>query len=404
MPIRPLAVLRHADFRWLGAAMILTSVGSMGEIVVVGWLVLELTDSPFLVGAAMGMRMLPLFIVGVPAGVLADRFPRHRVLIATSAGQALAAAALGGLTLQGGVSVSHVLAVTFASGVIRGIEQAARQGYAHDVVGAAGLVHAFAVLGIAMRTGWLVGSLAVGAVIARLGSGAAFLVVAAGYLMAAAALLPVSSAAPSAPAASGSLWQGVASFVTALRRDRVLPLLMALTAGAEVLGFAHQAVLPSLARDVLRAGPEGLGALNAARSAGGILALVAVSLRDAGNSGGARFLAVLKSFGAGLVALGVAPYVFGFAGVVVVLTAVNAVGALSDLLAQSLMQLSARSDLRGRVGGAWVVSIGLAPLGQLQIGALASLFGVSVALGVSGAGLVALAGAVGLLVPRMRRL
>src|SRR5262245_5215175 len=101
MPIRPLALFRDADFRWLGTAMVLTSLGSMGEIVVVGWLVLDLTDSPFLVGAAMSMRMLPLFFVGVPAGVLADRFPRHRVLVATSAGQALTAAILGVLTLQG---------------------------------------------------------------------------------------------------------------------------------------------------------------------------------------------------------------------------------------------------------------------------------------------------------------
>src|SRR5262249_50665252 len=151
-----------------------------------------------------------------------------------------------------------------------------------------------------------------GAVIAHLGSGAGFLVVSAGYLAAAAALLPASSPVRARPPATGSLWQSVASFVAALRNDRVLPLLMVLTAGAEVLGFAHQALLPSLARDVLQAGPEGLGALNAARSAGGILALVAVSLRDAGGGGGARFLAVQITFGVGLVVLGLAPYVMDF--------------------------------------------------------------------------------------------
>ena len=102
--------------------------------------------------------------------------------------------------------------------------------------------------------------------------------------------------------------------------------------------------------------------------------------------------------------LGVAPFVVGFAGVVVVLTVVNAVGALADLFAQSLLQLSVPRHLRGRAGGAWVVAIGLAPLGQLQIGALASLFGVSVAFGASGLALAALAGATALLVPRARRL
>ena len=89
---------------------------------------------------------------------------------------------------------------------------------------------------------------------------------------------------------------------------------------------------------------------------------------------------------------------------VLVLVVVNAAGALADLLAQSLLQLSVPAELRGRAGGAWVVAIGLAPLGQLQIGALASLFGVSVALGASGAALVALAGVAALSYPRLRRL
>ena len=80
---------RLPDLRYLGAGTLLNSIGMMGELVVLGWLALELTDSPFLVGAAMGARALPLFFVGVPAGVIADRLPRHRLLIATGAGQAL---------------------------------------------------------------------------------------------------------------------------------------------------------------------------------------------------------------------------------------------------------------------------------------------------------------------------
>ncbi|HEX6209641.1 MAG TPA: hypothetical protein VF136_02620, partial [Methylomirabilota bacterium] len=191
-------------------------------------------------------------------------------------------------------------------------------------------------------------------------------------------------------------------FLVAVRRDRTLLVLMMLTGGAEVLGFAHQALLPSLARDVLDIGPEGLGALNGARAVGGILALAAASARGSAG-GGPLFVAVLVSFGAGLIVLGAAPHVVGLAGVLVVITVVNAAGALADLLAQSLLQLSVPMHLRGRAGGAWVIAIGLAPLGQLQIGALASLFGVSVALGASGLALATLAGATVLLFPRLRR-
>ncbi len=382
--------------------MLLNAVGMMGETVVLGWLTLELTNSPFLVGVAMGVRALPLFFVGVVAGALADRFPRHRLLMLTSAGQALTAATLGMITWLGVVGLGHVLVLTFCAGVLRGVEHAARQSYTHDVVGPASLMNGLAILGVAMRGGWLLGSLGVGAVIAQAGSGVAYFAVALGFLGGALALLPASTPLPAGVADARPLWRSALELLVAVRRDRTLLVLMMLTAGAEVLGFAHQALLPSLARDVLHIGPEGLGALNGARAVGGILGLAAAPVRGAAG-GGALFVAVLVSFGASLIVLGAAPHVVGFVGVLAVVTVVNAAGALADLLAQSLLQLSVPLHLRGRAGGAWVVAIGLAPLGQLQMGALASLFGVSIALGASGLALATLAGATVLLFPRLKR-
>jgi MFS family permease len=400
------ALFRVENFRWLSASVLLNSVGMMGEVVALGWLALELTSSPLLVGVAMGMRALPLFFVGVPAGALADRVPRHRLLMATGAGQALTSATLGTFTLLGAVRLPHLLALTLAAGVLRGVEHAARQSYTHDVVGAAGLVKGFAVLGVGMRVGWLLGSLSVGAIIARFHAGAGYLFVACGYLAGAMVLLLVSPPAPTTSSAEpGSLWRSVTEFLGAVRTDRALLVLMALTAGAEMLGFAHQVLLPSLARDVLHVGPEGLGVLNGARAVGGILGLAAAALtRGAARGTGAFFLAVIGAFGVSLIGLGAAPYLVGFAGVVVVLTIANGAGALADLLAQSLLQLSVPPRLRGRAGGAWVLAIGFAPLGQLQIGALASLFGVSAALATSGLALVTLAVGAAALFPRVRRL
>jgi MFS family permease len=398
-PIVPLTLLRLGDFRALGVSIVLNAFGMMGETVVLGWLTLELTNSPFMVGAAMGTRMLPLFFVGVPAGALADRFPRRRLLMLTGAGQALTAATLGAFALSGRVTLAYVLALTLAAGVLRAVEHAARQGYTHDIVGPAALVHGLAVLGVAMRGGWLLGSLSVGAVIAHYGSGAAYFAVALGFLGGALALLAARAPEATRAAISGSVWRSALDFLVALRGDRLLLVLMMLTAGAEILGFAHQALLPSLARDVLHTGPEGLGALSAARSVGGMLGLI-VAFRGAAS--GARFLAVLLTFGLSLIVLAVSPYALGFGGVLIVLTLVNAAGALADLLAQSLLQLGVPPALRGRAGGAWVVAIGLAPIGQLQIGALATLFGVSVALGTSGLALALLALVTAVTYPRVK--
>ena len=383
--------------------MLLNSVGMMGEVVVLGWVSLELTNSPFLVGVAMSMRALPLFFVGAPAGALADRFSRRHLLMVTGVGQALTAGTLGVLALFGLVAYGHLLAFTLAAGMLRGLEHAARQSYTHDVVGGPALMQGLAVLGIGMRSGWLLGSLGAGAVIAHFGSGAAYLAVALGFLAGGLALLPASPESPHASTNGESVWESVLGFANAVRTDSSLLTLMLLTAGAEVLGFSHQALLPSLARDVLRTGPEGLGALAAARSVGGILGLVVASGRGAAWGGGAFFVGVLIVFGASMIGLGLAPVLVGFAGVWLVLVAVNAAGALADLLAQSLLQLSMPGHLRGRAGGAWVVAIGLAPLGQLQIGALASLLGVGLAFGLSGMALVLLAGGAALFVPRVRR-
>ena len=384
--------------------MLSNSIGMMGETVALGWLTLELTNSPFLVGVAMSARSLPLFFVGVPAGVIADRLPRHRLLIATSVGQAITSGTIGLLVLSELVTLPFILTITFAAGMIRGVEQAARQSYTHDVVGAVKLMDGFAVLGVAMRAGWLLGSLITGTVIAHFGAGAAYIAVSIAYASAAIAILPAAAPETSAPPGGGSVWQSLTGFLTAIRRDRALSALMILTAGAEVLGFSHQAVLPSLARDVLHVGPEGLGVMSAARSVGGILGIFGVSSIGLAAGGGTLFLTVLLSFGAAIVGLALAPHLVGFGGVIVLLIAVNAAGALSDLLAQSLMQLSVPANLRGRAGGAWVVAIGLAPLGQLQIGAMASLFGASIALGTSGLALVALATVAALAFPRVRRL
>ena len=399
-----LVLLRVQSFRFLGLATTLNSIGMMGETVVLGWLTLELTNSPFLVGVAMGIRSIPLFFIGMPAGVLADRLPRKRLMVMTGIGQTLTVGALGALTLLGLVNLVAILALTFLSGIIRGIEQAARQSYAHDVIGASELVNGLAVLGVAMRVGWLVGSLVAGGAIAHFGSGTAYLAVASGYLGGALALLPASAPQFAREPASGSLWRGVVDFVSDVGKDRTLLVLMLLTSGAEILGFSHQALLPSLARDSLRVGPEGLGGMNAARSIGGIVALVVLSVRPIQRGGGILLLSVLVSFGGSLIVLGMAPHFVGFTGVVIVLILANSAGALTDLLGQSLMQLSVPAHLRGRAGGAWVVAIGLAPLGQLQIGALASLFGVSLALGASGLALVALATGAAMLFPRVRHL
>jgi hypothetical protein len=314
---------------------------------------------------------------------------------------AAASAVLGLLALAGQIALWHLILLSLAGGAVRALNQAARQSYAHDIAGAGRLVEGLALVGLAMRAGTLVGSLGTGALIAWGGPGFAYLAVAAAYLAGAFILRPGPVGARAAGPVTESAWANLVGFVRVLGRSRVLLVLIAMTAAGEALGFSHQALLPSLARDVLRVGAEGLGVMTAARSVGGIVGLAFVTRLGQVPNQGAIFLGVLGAFGLALVLLGLAP---GFLAVLAILVLANALGALCDVLSQSLIQQSVPSEARGRAGGAWVFAIGAAPIGQFQIGALASLFGVGAALGASGLGLLVIAVAGALAFPSLRRL
>src|SRR5438445_494511 len=395
---RLVQLARHHGFRCLGLCAFFHSIGMVGEQVVLGWYILELTDSAFMVGLALGVRNLPLLFAGIPAGVVADRGDRVRLLRASGFAMAIGTALLGLLVAVRLGGVGPALILTFVTGCARALHQTARQGYAHDIAGGGGLVHGLALVALTSRLGGLLGSLLAGFLIARLGSAAAYLAVAVGSLASALAMLPARPSDHASDANTGSMRADVFGFLGTIRRDRVLLHLMSLTAIAEVLGFSHQALLPSLARDVLRVGPEGIGVMTAARQVGGLAGISLTSGLGGAHGYGPLFLTVLVAFGASLVALGFAP---SFTVVLLILVGANALGSVTDVLAQTLIQLAVPSGLRGRAGGAWVVSIGMAPLGQFQVGALASLFGVSAAPGVHGLARVAARRATA---PRARRL
>lgn len=394
------SLLRLPGFLRFASSALLNTIAFSGEQVVLGWLVLDLTNSPLLVGVALALRMAPLLLIGLPAGVLADRGDRIVLLRGANTTMALALTLLGTLTVLGRVTVESVLAVTFFVGCARALQQVTQQTHAHDLVGPARLTHALGALGIAQRLGGLTGALLAGWLIGHRGPAMAYLA-AAGACLVATLVLPRRSAHPAhASAGATSVWEGLSSFFQAARAERRLPALMALTAAGEVLGFSHQAVLPSLARDILHVGPEGLGAMNAARQAGGIVAMLCVGRLSQLGGLTSVFVTALGVFGVGVAALGLAP---GYGSVLLVLTMVNAVGATCDVLGQSLMQQAVPPHLRGRASGAWVVAIGVGPVGQFQIGALVSWLGVAAALAMSGAALVAVAVGVRLMMVRARR-
>ena len=135
------------------------------------------------------------------------------------------------------------------------------------------------------------------------------------------------------------------------------------TAGAELLGFSHQVILPILAKEVLHSGAAGLGILTAARFLGGVLGGGILTTLGAVRHHGALLLATLVLFGIGQVGLAHVPYFWLAVGCVIY---INMIAAATDILHLALLQYSVANEQRGRAMGAWIVGIGTAPLGAQQ--------------------------------------
>lgn len=427
--------LRYRDFRLLVAASFFDSIGFMGEQVIVGWLVLEITDDPFMVGVALGLRFAPFFFLGLVAGTIADMVDRRSLIRVLNLAMTAVMCCVGALIYYDTLEVWHIFAFAVLGGCISALHQTSRQSFAFDVVGRQNLVSGLAYVSLGMRLGGLVGSLAAGYLIAGYGANlvqslidalpswanwawlnsalewlasalsqgaaSAYFLLAAGYLVSVAMLSFIRSRGQAAPTQRRSALQNLREFAGELRLNNALLMLMVIVAATEVLGFSSATAFPSLARDVLNVGADGLGEMNAFRSVGAVLSILLLSVCGEVGRKGALLLATIVAFGAALVLLGQSGmYAVALAAIMVIGGAM----ALSDVFSQSLMQNIVPNEQRGRAMGAWVVGIGTAPLGSLQVGAAVAAFGVGIALTANGIALAAIAAIIALLYSRMRRL
>lgn len=393
--------LGDRDFRLLAGSALLNSVGGAGGQVVIGWLVLQQSGSSFLVGVSLAIYFAPLVLLGVPAGALADWLDRRSLLRVFEAAQAATFLALGALSAGDGLALWHLLALTFVSGCFGAMHQPSRMAYAVDITGRQHALSAIGLLNVASRFGALGGALLAGGAMAAGGPAAAFAALACAHGVAFVLLLFARPRHHERGPAREPLAANVRAYLAEMRHNRTLLMLVVLTAAVEVLGFSFATALPGLVRDVLGGSAAALGALHAVRAGGGLVAAVAVAGFGGLRRPGLAFLGTLYVFGVSTVLLGLSP---GYVSVVAALVVVSAMAALSDIFTQTLMQLSVGDALRGRAMGAWVLAIGSAPIGHLQMGALVSAFGVGAGLVANGVGLLAVTMVAQVAAPRLRRL
>lgn len=393
--------LRFHDFRLLWLSGLFNSTGFIGEQVVLGWLVLEFTDSAFMVGAALALRMAPFLLLGAVAGAVADIVDRRSLLRGVSLGMAVLSGGAALLITLDAMTLWLLLAITFVGGCLRAMHQPARQSFVFDIVGPNNLVNGLSYVSLSMRIGGIGGSLLAGFLMEWVGADAAYGVLALSYVGSAFSVQLIRAASRPAGTVRTPLMQNLRELGVEVRRNPDLRWMLVISAAVEILGFSHQALLPVIARDVLNVGAEGLGLMMALRAAGGIMAILALSSMGQVRRQGMLYLGAVYVFGVSMLLLAAADTFLIAVAVVIV---INGMGALSDILSQSLVQTVVPDRLRGRAMGSWVLAVGMGPLGSLQIGALASWLSVGAALSIHGAGLLALGVVALFLFPRLRRL
>ncbi len=381
-PLRRIfAAFEAPGYRYIAASTFLFGASWTMDAIVQGWVVLQLTDSPFWVGAAAGIRGTSQLLFAIAGGTLADRFDRRKVLLATYVFLAAVAATLGTLAATGSLSLWTVLPLVILGGAL-GLMGPSSSAITYDVLGPSRLLNASAfsfLNGAVSRT--LAGLLG-GIALDRLGIAPSYFIVSALFLATGAALLPLRVPRRETEARRETSLAALRAGLAYARRTAAVRKLLTLSAITEVFGFAYLFVLPVLARDVLGVSATGLGALTSASAAGQFVAMTALALAGNVRRKGALLAASTLAFGLAVVTLSLSS---AFALSIAIVFLVGAAASLYDTSMWTVVQITASEEMRGRVMGLYMATFGLSQVGGFIVGAAASVATLPIALGVAGA-------------------
>ena len=395
------ASFTYRDFRFLWGGGVFHALSWGMEMVALGWLVLELTNDPFMLGVAYAAGMAPFFFLGVISGSVADRVNRRVFLRFVYAGGSAVAGILAALMFMEVQQVWPIIVLAGVAGCLKAFFGTTSQAYAYDIVGPERSLNGLALMSSSHRVGALIGSLASGFAIQELGIGGQYVLIGGTYIGGLLVLMGTREGGQAASLERKPVFENLVGWVRLIRENRVLLALMYLAAVTEIFGFTHQSVMAVFARDVLDVGAVGLGVMSAMVQVGGLGGLLGLArLRNSGRKG---LYAFMTSGGFGLSLMAFSLYE-NFVFYLLVILVVNACATAADTLYKTLMQENVPNEQRGRAMGSWVLAIGTAPTGHLEVGWVAGMLGAPRALLING-GILAVANLVsGVGMPRIRRL
>ena len=376
----PLGLLaRSRNFRIFWTGQTLSLMGTWMQSMAQGWLALELTNDPLLVGAVATCTSLPILLLSLHAGVLADRHDRMWLLRAMQAGMLLQSVVLWWFVWSGHITVWWLLALAALDGTLVAVEIPARNSLVADVVGLGELPEAIALNSAGFNLARIIGPVVAGLAIGKLGIAWCFAINAASYGCVLLGLWRMEHRPPQREPVSGSPTEGIVELLRYMRDTRAVWALMQVVAVVGVFGLPYLTLMPVMARERLGVGADGYGALLACVGLGGLTGALWLA-SAARRRGRGRLGIVTTTFALLLVAFAMSR-VLWLSQLILFGTGVTMI--VNGALASGMLQRVVPDHLRGRLTSAYaLVIVGLAQVvGAFVAGLVAKWFGPHWAIG-----------------------
>ncbi len=380
---RTFQALSTRNYRLFFFGQLVSVTGSWLQSTAQAWLILELTHSTLMLGLLVTAQFLPNLLLQPLGGLVADRLPKRRTLIATQSSFALVAAALG---ISEGLHIAtapEVFGVVVLFGLINVVDGPTRQAFVTEMVGSTQLPNAVALNSMVFNGARVVGPAVAGLLIATVGTDVCFDLNAVSYLavIGGLALMDSGRLYLAARRATGAgAWGQIREGVAFARRTREVALVIALMAVVGTFSFNLSVMIPAMARNGLHAGATGFGLLSTSLGIGALLGALGVAY--ASRASVPALLAGCATFGAFMVLASRA----GSLGEAMVLLAVAGAGMIVySSMSNSVIQLFTPGELRGRVMALYLwVFMGSTPIGSPLAGLVEQDWGSRATLALAG--------------------
>jgi MFS family permease len=377
---RVLGALRHRNYRLFFGGQLVSTVGTWMQTIAMPWLVLQLTHSGFLVGVVLAMQYLPMLVAGPFGGLIADRFPKRRILQVTQAAFMAPALFLFVASYTNTVTYPEVLVAAFLWGIIQVVDMPARQAFAIEMVGRDDLVNAIALNSSIWNTAAVVGPSLAGVLISLAGVPLCFLLNAISYIAVLTGLSLMRNLPSLLPDRDGqSVRERVIEGGRYVRRDPLVGTMLLVVAAFSLFATNRLTLVPLFADQVLHTGATGFGLLMGALGLGALTGALSLAFAP-GQATGRRQFWIGLSWAAFLVAFSFSRS-FPLSLLLLYLAGICQMWFLAT--ANTRVQTATPDRLRGRVMAFYAQAVmGVGPLGATLAGALASLFNAPAAMAI----------------------